>query len=144
DEMKQFVRDKHHQLQETYFEALELNASSIRALFKLLDADKSGTVDIAEFCEGCLRLKGEARSFDINCLLYEHRRMHQKMSHLLKHVQDGVPPEGGQQAAQGRGHRRAAGAAAQRRRRSNPWRIGRTAHAAPPAPPRLGALLTAL
>ncbi|CAK0898397.1 unnamed protein product, partial [Prorocentrum cordatum] len=120
DEMKQFVRDKHHQLQE-YFEALELNASSIRALFKLLDADKSGTVDIAEFCEGCLRLKGEARSFDINCLLYEHRRMHQKMSHLLKHVQGCL-----------------------RKVDSKLLSIGRTAHAAPPAPPRLGALLTAL
>merc|ERR1712232_146910 len=37
-----------------------------RSLFDLLDKDSSGEVDIDEFCEGCLRLKGEAKSFDIH------------------------------------------------------------------------------
>merc|ERR1712194_336505 len=45
------------------------------SLFRLLDADGNGEVDIEEFCEGCLRLKGDAKSFDIHCLMYENQRM---------------------------------------------------------------------
>uniref|UniRef100_A0A6U6H0F8 EF-hand domain-containing protein n=1 Tax=Zooxanthella nutricula TaxID=1333877 RepID=A0A6U6H0F8_9DINO len=58
------------QLQD-YFQALELNATDTLTLFKLLDGDGSGELTIDEFCDGCMRLKGEARAFDINCLIQE-------------------------------------------------------------------------
>merc|ERR1712056_144225 len=45
-------------------EALEITAFDARSMFKLLDRDGSGLIDIDEFCDGCLRLKGEAKSFD--------------------------------------------------------------------------------
>lgn len=77
-EMQEFLRTDDLGLK-SYFEALELNASDTQALFKLLDQDKSGAIDIDEFCEGCMRLKGEARSFDINCLMYETRRLENNM-----------------------------------------------------------------
>merc|ERR1712178_415691 len=56
-------------------EALEITTFDARSMFKLLDLDDSGKVDIDEFCEGCLRLKGDARSFDINCMMYESRAL---------------------------------------------------------------------
>jgi len=78
EEMVQFVEDKGLELQE-YFEALELDASDAHLLFSLLDEDNSGCIDVDEFCEGCLRLKGEARSFDINCMIHESRKNSRNM-----------------------------------------------------------------
>jgi len=63
--------------------ALELTPPDARSLFKLLDSDGSEAVDIEEFCAGCLQLKGGARSFDIQCLLYESRRQIEKLTHLM-------------------------------------------------------------
>lgn len=62
---------------------LELRPPDARSMFKLLDADGSGSVDIEEFCSGCLRLKGDARSFDVHCLLYESRRQIEKLTTLM-------------------------------------------------------------
>jgi len=57
-----------------YFNALELNATDTLTLFELLDQDGSGELSIDEFVDGCMRLKGEARSFDINCLIQESKK----------------------------------------------------------------------
>merc|ERR1712228_736694 len=54
-----------------YLEALNVTAEDTRMLFRLLDKDGSGKIDIEEFCNGCLRLKGEARSFDIHVLIFQ-------------------------------------------------------------------------
>lgn len=70
------------------FLALEINSSDARRLFKLLDADDSGEVDMEEFCEGCLQVKGEASSFDVNCIIYEHRKMQKWMAKFMSHVED--------------------------------------------------------
>lgn len=85
-EMQAFLRTDDLGLK-SYFEALELNASDTQALFKLLDKDRSGAIDIDEFCEGCMRLKGEARSFDINCLMYETRRLQSNMMVHMANMQ---------------------------------------------------------
>jgi len=81
-ELQKFVADDGLQLI-MYFEALELNASDAGTLFKLLDWDNSGTIDIDEFCDGCMRLKGEARSFDINCLMHDMRKVAHSLDHFM-------------------------------------------------------------
>jgi hypothetical protein len=48
-----------------YFALLELDTSDAFGLFKLLDEDGSGQIDAEEFVDGCLRLKGSARSIDL-------------------------------------------------------------------------------
>merc|ERR1712048_1003827 len=48
-----------------YFTALGLDPNDTERLFKLIDDDGSGDVDVTEFLEGCLRLKGQARSKDV-------------------------------------------------------------------------------
>eukprot|EP00405_Crypthecodinium_cohnii_P017568 CAMPEP_0206461986 /NCGR_PEP_ID=MMETSP0324_2-20121206/25699_1 /ASSEMBLY_ACC=CAM_ASM_000836 /TAXON_ID=2866 /ORGANISM="Crypthecodinium cohnii, Strain Seligo" /LENGTH=238 /DNA_ID=CAMNT_0053934035 /DNA_START=297 /DNA_END=1010 /DNA_ORIENTATION=- len=85
DELKEFLNDDSLELQE-YMQALEIDAADAKMLFKLLDDDGSGEIDIEEFCDGCLRLKGEAKSLDMNCLLYSSKRVDMK----LKHIIDGV------------------------------------------------------
>jgi len=60
---------------EACLNALELNPTDADMLFTLLDSDVSGIVDIDEFCGGCLKLKGTATALDMNCLLFNIRRM---------------------------------------------------------------------
>jgi len=77
-----------------YLEAIEIEPCDARVLFKLLDQNESGTIDIEEFCNGCMRLKGEAKSFDMYCLIYNSERSLEKtksmtfeMQEMFKHVQ---------------------------------------------------------
>eukprot|EP00928_Gymnodinium_smaydae_P040526 TRINITY_DN27474_c0_g1_i1.p1 TRINITY_DN27474_c0_g1~~TRINITY_DN27474_c0_g1_i1.p1 ORF type:complete len:619 (-),score=122.18 TRINITY_DN27474_c0_g1_i1:126-1982(-) len=48
-----------------YCEAVGMDAEQALDLFRLLDADSSGTLSVTEFVEGCLRLRGPARSLDL-------------------------------------------------------------------------------
>mmetsp|Transcript_464 Transcript_464/g.2051 ORF Transcript_464/g.2051 Transcript_464/m.2051 type:complete len:336 (+) Transcript_464:3-1010(+) len=83
DELRLRLRDD-VQLQD-YFKALELNPTDTLTLFELLDQDGCGRLTVDEFCDGAMRLKGEARAFDINFLIQENR----KLSHVLKqHMKD--------------------------------------------------------
>eukprot|EP00929_Paragymnodinium_shiwhaense_P012811 TRINITY_DN120704_c0_g1_i1.p1 TRINITY_DN120704_c0_g1~~TRINITY_DN120704_c0_g1_i1.p1 ORF type:complete len:657 (-),score=104.29 TRINITY_DN120704_c0_g1_i1:257-2227(-) len=56
-----------------YFALLELDATDAWMLFQLLDEDKSGMLDAEEFVDGCLRLKGAARSIDLAKLSKDFR-----------------------------------------------------------------------
>lgn len=73
EELKDFIQNDKLQLH-LYFEALELNPTDTKALFKLLDPMGVGEIDIEEFCDGCMKLQGVARSFDVNCIMYEQKR----------------------------------------------------------------------
>jgi len=68
----------------TYFWALGLNNKDMQRLFTLIDDDGSGEVSINEFLEGCIRLKGEARSIDVHVVLREVRK-HGKWLCILHH-----------------------------------------------------------
>merc|ERR1719382_46136 len=56
-----------------WLQSLEIDADDAWTLFKLIDTDQSNVIDIEEFVMGCLRLKGTARSIDMQRLLYEQR-----------------------------------------------------------------------
>jgi len=71
-------------------DALEIHANDARALFNLLDADKSGSVDVQEFIDGCLRLQGAAKAFDINCLMHENQRLIRKTTDLMCGIESHV------------------------------------------------------
>merc|ERR1712187_1069440 len=64
---------KHNQVKE-YLDTLHIDISDARRLFNLLDPDASGSIPTEEFIEGCMRLKGPAKSIDIHSVLFEVRR----------------------------------------------------------------------
>mmetsp|Transcript_123514 Transcript_123514/g.308651 ORF Transcript_123514/g.308651 Transcript_123514/m.308651 type:complete len:630 (+) Transcript_123514:45-1934(+) len=66
-----------------YFRALELNATDTLTLFELLDQDESGSLDIDEFCDGCMRLKGDARAFDINFMIQQSRKANKRVNRWM-------------------------------------------------------------
>merc|ERR1712129_473704 len=58
-----------------YLDVLGLKVEDVRVLFRLLDSDDSGRVDCQEFAEGCMRLQGPARAFDLHMLSYQVRHL---------------------------------------------------------------------
>jgi len=69
------------QLQD-YFKALELNATDTLTLFELLDQDGEGSLTIDAFVHGAMRLKGEARAFDISFLIQECQKTSRSLGKL--------------------------------------------------------------
>eukprot|EP00930_Biecheleria_cincta_P001842 TRINITY_DN102933_c0_g1_i1.p1 TRINITY_DN102933_c0_g1~~TRINITY_DN102933_c0_g1_i1.p1 ORF type:complete len:634 (-),score=96.61 TRINITY_DN102933_c0_g1_i1:233-2134(-) len=56
-----------------YFDSLGINAADAWTLFKLLDIDYSGCIDIDEFAAGCLNLRGPAKAVQIAKMSYENK-----------------------------------------------------------------------
>jgi len=73
---------------QAYFQSFELDVSQARTLFKLLDLDESNDVGIDEFVEGCMRMKGPARSIDVNMLLYESEKMIDRQVEFMGFVEE--------------------------------------------------------
>merc|ERR1712187_278151 len=84
-ELQKFMEDQSLGLH-MYFEALELNAADVDALFQLLDLDGSGCVDIDEFCDGCMQLKGEAKSYDIKVVMHEVLSIQKSLARFMVEV----------------------------------------------------------
>mmetsp|Transcript_11089 Transcript_11089/g.34674 ORF Transcript_11089/g.34674 Transcript_11089/m.34674 type:complete len:366 (-) Transcript_11089:98-1195(-) len=83
----------------SYFQALGLDPQDSERLFVLLDDDGSGDVGVQEFIDGCLRLKGAARSIDVYALLRMCGRLETRLltlEHRLLHPddEDGQAPNG--------------------------------------------------
>lgn len=62
--------------------ALDLAVHDAWRFFRLLDANGSGAVTEDEFVQGCLRLRGPARTFDVASLSEENLRMKTKLTNL--------------------------------------------------------------
>merc|ERR1712100_429475 len=52
------------------FSALDIGASDARTLFTLLDVDGTNAIDIDEFVNGLIKVKGDARSIDMITLMH--------------------------------------------------------------------------
>eukprot|EP00928_Gymnodinium_smaydae_P056390 TRINITY_DN39782_c0_g1_i1.p2 TRINITY_DN39782_c0_g1~~TRINITY_DN39782_c0_g1_i1.p2 ORF type:complete len:203 (+),score=45.23 TRINITY_DN39782_c0_g1_i1:1362-1970(+) len=94
DEVQELFEDERAS---SYFRALGLDTSDSTRLFGLMDEDGSGEVSVDEFLEGCLRLKGQARSIDVHALLLECKRIY----HVCSDIRDHYDPN-----QEHRGHRR--------------------------------------
>lgn len=74
----------------SYIDALEIRADNTRTLFRLLDTDDSGNINIDEFCDGCLRLQGEAKSMDVHTMIFQVRRFLTKWSEFTAYVEEAL------------------------------------------------------
>lgn len=86
DELERYMEDAR---MKDHFAALDLELSDAWTFFKLLDYDEQGLMDIDRFIDGCLKLKGEAKSLDINTMLYEHKWLLRKVGNLISLVESG-------------------------------------------------------
>merc|ERR1719215_2202174 len=61
-----------HRMQ-ALLQTVEIDTSDAWTLFKLLDTDGGGSVDVEEFVEGVQKLRGQAKSIQMAQLMYYHR-----------------------------------------------------------------------
>jgi len=73
----------------SFMSTLELDIDQVRTLVTLLDKDGNGSVDIEEFVEGCLKLKGGAKSLDMAILQFQVEYILANLTSLSKAL---LPP----------------------------------------------------
>ncbi|CAE7376338.1 Scn11a [Symbiodinium sp. CCMP2592] len=66
-----------------YFRALDMDLNNVWKLFTLLDPDGSGTIDLQEFVEGCLKLRGPATRLDMELVLSVARSSAKRQNQLV-------------------------------------------------------------
>merc|ERR1711920_690491 len=71
-----------------YFAHLNLEIEQAWDIFRIIDRDKSGTVSIDEFVDGCLRLRGNATTMDLAQVIYDTRSIQQKLSEFMWFVEE--------------------------------------------------------
>jgi len=69
DSFKELVLDPEF---DAFASSLELDLSDVEILFLMLSDDGSRPVDFDNFAAGCLKLKGHARSLDLQVKLWTH------------------------------------------------------------------------
>jgi len=57
-------------------------------LFKLLDADADGLVELEEFVHGCLNLHGAAKSSQLARMSYENKLTRREIKNMQKSLSD--------------------------------------------------------
>jgi hypothetical protein len=71
---------------ESYFQALGLEPHDTERLFDHLDDDNSGEVSLDEFLQGCLRLRGQARSIDVYSVMHDVKTLTGRFDDLLEKI----------------------------------------------------------
>merc|ERR1712060_1044155 len=69
-----------------YFSAMGLEVNDVERLFGLIDSDDSGDVDVGEFLDGCLRLKGNARSIDVYTIMRDLKLLDGRVEAICKAI----------------------------------------------------------
>lgn len=81
EEFRTYLKDRHVK---AYFQTMELDVSQAHKLFELLDQNGDNSVTIDEFLDGCLRLKGQAKSIDLNLLIMMSRKLQDNFTNFMK------------------------------------------------------------
>jgi len=68
------------------FSLLGLDVSKTKDVFKLIDWDESGEIDMDEFINGCMHLQGSAKVVDLETLLRNHKKLFAKVAGEIRAV----------------------------------------------------------
>jgi len=80
-EFEVHLRDEHAV---AFFAALELETNDAWEVFRLIKRDEEDGIDVDDFVEGCLRLRGKAKAIDIAKMTFETRKFHEGILRMLK------------------------------------------------------------
>jgi len=72
-------------MMDDYIKAIGIRPDNALHLYNLLDNDKNGTVTVKEFVNGCLRLRGSAKSLDMAEMEW---KMHSSFVKLAQKIED--------------------------------------------------------
>merc|ERR1712012_1185248 len=86
----EFERHLENDQVKAYFQALELDVTQARALFKVLDVNGNDSVGLDEFVGGCMRLKNQAKSLDIKLLMYQNENSFTKLKQAMECASESI------------------------------------------------------
>eukprot|EP00931_Biecheleriopsis_adriatica_P087960 TRINITY_DN62363_c0_g1_i1.p1 TRINITY_DN62363_c0_g1~~TRINITY_DN62363_c0_g1_i1.p1 ORF type:complete len:760 (+),score=143.25 TRINITY_DN62363_c0_g1_i1:40-2319(+) len=66
-----------------FFKSIDVDPADARSVFRLIDRDGNGKIDIDEFLNGCFNLQGPAKARDVTALMFETR----KLLHICQQLQ---------------------------------------------------------
>lgn len=69
-----------------FFRSIDVDVSEARILFDMLDTDRSGAIEFAEFLSGCLRLQSPAKAIDLVLVMRELRQAFQLLEETQEHL----------------------------------------------------------
>merc|ERR1719510_347286 len=69
-----------------YLQSLGICVTDAWTLLKLVDKDRSGTIDLDEFIHGCMALKGEAKAVHIATLAYDQCNLMEALDGFMSDV----------------------------------------------------------
>merc|ERR1719510_2181977 len=69
-----------------YLQSLGICVTDAWTLLKLIDKDRSGTVDLEEFIHGCMALQGEAKAVHIATLAYDQCQLVEVLEDFMNSV----------------------------------------------------------
>lgn len=58
-----------------FLDALDINTQDAWGLFKMLDADQQGTLELEEFVEGCMNIKGPAKAMHFTKMEHDNKAL---------------------------------------------------------------------
>eukprot|EP00928_Gymnodinium_smaydae_P015993 TRINITY_DN15958_c0_g1_i1.p1 TRINITY_DN15958_c0_g1~~TRINITY_DN15958_c0_g1_i1.p1 ORF type:complete len:333 (-),score=33.71 TRINITY_DN15958_c0_g1_i1:67-948(-) len=71
----------------SFLSSLELDVQDATMLFDLLDVEKTSSITLDQFVQGCVRLKGTARSVDMVVLLRQNQWLMTTIRRMSKHFE---------------------------------------------------------
>jgi len=71
-----------------HFMTMGIDVQSVVSVFEVLDRKGNGSVAIKDFVEGCIRLKGGARSIDVCMLVHDVQRLNHMLVVLMQYTED--------------------------------------------------------
>lgn len=89
-DMADFLGDETAQ---RFLESVDIRPDDTDALFSFLDKRQGGSINIEDFCNGCLKLNGEVQNFDIHCLEYETHRLMNQCQQQMNYMEQSFLPK---------------------------------------------------
>jgi Ca2+-binding EF-hand superfamily protein len=74
-----FERQLQQKEMRDFFKTIDVDIDKARSLFDLLDLDDSGSVDVGEFMDGCLRIWAPAKGLDLRMIMRDVNRVAQML-----------------------------------------------------------------
>lgn len=73
---------------QAYFKAVDLDVSEARGLFDLVDIEDAKAIDVEDFINGCVRLRGPAKAIDLATVMSEIRRVRVQLDALTSATEE--------------------------------------------------------
>lgn len=83
EQFQHYMKDSRMQ---AFLRTLEIEPYNALTLFKLLDADGQGTLDVGEFVGGLIELRGNAKSIQIHELLHESTHARENLQRMFDYL----------------------------------------------------------